>query len=112
LNALGNLYASLERWPELVEVLDREVTVAEDDEARVAIFADMARIFYLRLQKERNAIDSWERVLDIDPTNAEALFGLAEIYDRAGQTHERVDTLNRALEVGTATLDDATLEAV
>src|SRR5690606_23278585 len=52
LNALGNLYARLERWAELVEILDREVTVAEDDEARVRIFADMARIFYTRLGKE------------------------------------------------------------
>ena len=112
LNALGNLYAGLERWAELVEILDREVTVAEDDETRIRIFADMARIFYMRLQKERSAIDSWERVFDIDPTNAEALFGLAEIYERAGQHHERVDTLNRLIDVGAATLDDATLETV
>ena len=112
LNALGNLYASLERWPELVEVLDREVTVADSDEARIAIFADMGRTFYTRLQKERNAVDCWERVLDIDPTNAEALFALAEIHENAGEHQERVDTLNRLIEVGAATLDDATLETV
>ncbi len=112
LNALGDLYASLERWAELVELLDREVTVAEDDETRCRIFADMARIFYTRLSKERNAIDSWERVLDLDPTNAEALLGLADIYRNAGQHHELVDTLNRVVDVGAATLDDAVLETV
>lgn len=112
LNALGNLYASLERWAELVEILDREVTVAEDDEARIRIFADMARIFYGRLGKERNAIDSWERVLDLDPTNAEALLGLADIHRRAGQQDELIDTLNRLIEVGAATLDDGILETV
>lgn len=112
LNALGGLYASLERWPELVEILDREVTVADDDETRIRIFADMARVFYGRLGKERNAIDSWERVLDLDPTNAEALLGLADIHRRAGQQGELIDTLNRVIEVGAATLDDAILETV
>ena len=112
LNALGNLYASLERWAELVEILDREVTVAEDDETRVQIFADMARIFYGRLGKERNAIDSWERVLDLDPTNATALLGLADIHRRAGQHAELVDTLNRVIDVGAATLEDSILETV
>ncbi|MFK7992146.1 MAG: tetratricopeptide repeat protein, partial [Sandaracinaceae bacterium] len=112
LNALGNLYASLERWAELVEILDREATVAEDDETRIAIFADMARIFYLRLEKERSSIDCWERCLDIDPANANALFGLADIYARNEEHQSRVDTLHRLVDVGAATLDDATLETV
>ncbi len=112
LNALGNIYASLERWGELVEILDREVTVAESDETRCAIFADMARIFYTRLHKEQDAIDSWDRVLDIDPTNPTALFGIAEIHRNAERWHELADTLQRVIEVGAATLDDRTLETV
>lgn len=112
LNALGNIYANLERWAELVEILDREVTVADGDEARIQIFVDMARIFYSRIGKVQNAIDSWERVLDIDPTNANALFGHAEIHRHAEQWHELADTLNRVIEVGAATLDDQTLETV
>ena len=112
LNALGNIYATLERWGELVEILDREVTVAEEDEARVRIFADMARTFYLRLGKVQNAIDSWERVLDIDPTNSNALFGLCEIYRAGEQWSELVDTLGRVVEVGAATLEAETLETV
>ncbi|MGE0785808.1 MAG: tetratricopeptide repeat protein [Sandaracinaceae bacterium] len=112
LNALGNIYASQERWAELVEILDREVTVAEDDETRISIFADMARIFYTRLSKEQDAIDSWDRVLDLDPTNPTALFGIAEIHRNAQRWHELADTLSRVIEVGAATLDDRTLETV
>ncbi len=112
LNALGNIYASLERWGELVEILDREATVADADETRVAIFTDTARIFYTRLGKTDSAIDSWERVLDIDPTNANALFGLAEIRRTAEQWQELADTLIRIVEVGAATLDDSMLATV
>ncbi|MCB9591319.1 MAG: tetratricopeptide repeat protein [Sandaracinaceae bacterium] len=112
LNALGNIYAHLERWGELVEILDREVTVAESDESRVAIFTDMARCFYMRLGKADAAIDSWERVLDIDPTSPNALFGLAEIRRNAQQWPELADTLNRTVDVGAATLDDRMLSTV
>ncbi|MBX3270938.1 MAG: tetratricopeptide repeat protein [Sandaracinaceae bacterium] len=112
LNALGNIYAHLQRWGELVEILDREVTVADTDEARVAIFTDMARTFYQRLGKVDAAIDSWERVLDIEPANPNALFGLAEIRRNAEQWHELADTLHRVVDVGAATLDDRTLADV
>ena len=112
LNALGNLFGRGQRFAELVEILDREVSIAESDETRVRIFADMARVFYTKLNKERSALDSWERVLDIDPTSTEALFALAEIHRNASQNQELVDTLHRVIEVGTATLEPHIVETV
>ncbi|MGF1469684.1 MAG: tetratricopeptide repeat protein [Sandaracinaceae bacterium] len=112
LNALGRLYAGQERWAELVGILEREASVVESDEDRIRIFADMGRIFYTRLEKERDAIDSWERVLDIDPNHTEALFALAEIRRAGGHHQELVDTLLRLREVGAATLDPAVFETV
>ncbi|MBX3245693.1 MAG: tetratricopeptide repeat protein [Myxococcales bacterium] len=112
LNALGNIFAQQERWAELVEVLEREANAVEHDEQRVAIYADLGRIWYERLGRERSALDSWERVLDLDPSNTDALFHIAEIHRASGQHHDLVDTLHRVVEVGAATLDDATIENV
>jgi len=112
LNALGNIYADAENWADLVEVLEREVTVVDDDGTRVQIFADLGRIWYEKLERARNALDSWERVLDIDPGNTGALFHIAEIYRAGSQYTELVDTLHRIIEVGAATLEDAQLEGV
>ncbi len=113
LNALGNIYATQSNWADLVDVLEREVSVAESDELRMAIYADLARIWYEKLEREGNALQNWERVLDIDPANLDALFQIAEIYRASSQWHELADTLqHRIIEVGAATLDDSTLESV
>jgi tetratricopeptide (TPR) repeat protein len=112
LNALGDIYAAQEKWRDLVDILEREVNVVEDDAVRVAIYGDLGRIWYDRLGKDRNALDAWERVLDIEPGNTDALFAVAQIHRASGRHAELVDSLQRVIEVGSATLDDATLEAV
>lgn len=112
LNALGDIYARQENWRDLVEVLEREVSVSADDDSTIAMYADLGRIWYEKLGRERNALDSWERVLDIDPVNTSALFAMAEIHRAASRHTELVDTLNRVIEVGAATLEEATLEHV
>ncbi len=112
LNALGQLYGKGERWTELADVLDREAGVVPDDESRVQIFSDLGRVWYAKLRNERNAVDNWQRVLDIDPTNTTALFALAEIQRAGGHTQELVDTLLRVIEVGAAELEDSILETV
>ncbi|MFW6067333.1 MAG: tetratricopeptide repeat protein [Myxococcota bacterium] len=112
LNALGNIYAAQENWKDLVDILEREVAIAEDDEVRIRIYADLGRIWYEKLERDRSALDSWERVLDIDPANVEALTNITEIHRAGKQWHEMVDTLHRIIEVGAATLDDATIEHV
>ncbi len=112
LNALGNIYAQQSNWRDLVDVLEREVAIAEADDFRIQVYADLGRIWYDKLERDRNALESWERVLDIDPGNTTALFAIAAIHRAAKHTQELVDTLNRIIEVGTATLEDSVLENV
>ena len=112
LNALGNIYAEQENWAELVEVLEREVNVADDDMLRIHIYNDLGSIWYEKLERDRNAIDNYERVLDIDPGNTDALFRISEIHRAGNQIHELVDTFHRIIDVGAATLEEAQLESV
>ncbi|MCG8553870.1 MAG: tetratricopeptide repeat protein [Proteobacteria bacterium] len=112
LNALGNIHASRENWTDLVEVLEREAAVVEGDDLRVSIYADLGRIWYEKLGRDRSALESWERVLDIEPGSTAALFAIAEIHRAAGSFNDLVDTLHRVSEVGATTLDEATLEEV
>ncbi|MBO6939656.1 MAG: tetratricopeptide repeat protein [Deltaproteobacteria bacterium] len=112
LNALGKIYADQERWADLVEILEREASIAETDEMRVAVYGDLGRIWYEKLERSRSALDSWENALSIDPANTVALFNIAEIYRAGRQWTELADTLHRIIEVGAATLEDAQLEDV
>lgn len=112
LSALGNIYASHENWRDLVDILEREVAIADDDALRVQIYSDLGRIWYSKLGRERSALESWEHVLDIDPANVHALQQISEIHRATKQWHELADTLHRIVEVGAATLDDASIEHV
>ncbi len=112
LNALGDIYASQGNWRDLVDVLEREAAIATDDRFRMQVYSDLARVWYEKLDRERNAIENWERVLDIDPANTYALFSIAEIQREGGQSRERADTLHRIIDVGAATLEDGDLITV
>jgi golgin subfamily B member 1 len=112
LNALGNIYALQENWADLVDMLEREVSVADDDALRITIYSDLARIWYDKLHRDRNALESWERVLDLDPAYTDALFAIAEIHRSAGSYSELVETYHRVIQAGQATLNDTEIESV
>lgn len=112
LNALGNIYARQENWTDLVDVLEREVSVTDDDDMRLHIYADLGRVWYEKLRRDRNALESWERVLDLDPGYTDALFAMADIHRNAESHSDLVDTLHRVIEVGSATLENSVLENV
>jgi tetratricopeptide (TPR) repeat protein len=112
LNALGDIYAGQGNWRDLVDVLEREAAIADEDSFRMQVYSDLARVWYEKLERERNAIENWERVLDLDPGNTYALFSIAEIQREGGQSRERADTLHRIIDVGAATLEDADLITV
>ncbi|HKP59235.1 MAG TPA: tetratricopeptide repeat protein [Polyangiales bacterium] len=112
LNALGNIYALQENWTDLVDVLEREVAIASDDEMRMRIYADLGRIWYEKLHRDRNALSSWELVLDVDPSNAEALGAIAAIHRAAGSNQELVETLHRTVDAAAEKLTPRALEGV
>jgi tetratricopeptide (TPR) repeat protein len=112
LNALGDLYSADENWRDLVDVLEREAAIVDSDGVRTRIFADLGRVWYERLGREQNALDSWERVLDIDPGSTPALFEIARIHREGKQHQELADTLRRVIDVGRDTLPSETLEPV
>lgn len=44
-------------------------------------------------------IDIFKQMLASDPVNSSILFGLAKEYEKAGQTEEMIETLERYLEI-------------
>ncbi|MGD8860164.1 MAG: tetratricopeptide repeat protein, partial [Myxococcales bacterium] len=112
LNALGNIYAIQENWADLVDVLEREVAVSDDDTMRIRLYSDLGRVWYEKLQRDRNSLESWERALDVDPGYTPALFAIADIHRNNESWEDLVDTLHRVIDVGAATLDDGAIENV
>src|SRR5262249_11084292 len=99
--ALADLYERAEMWRELVDALERGVKIAETEERRIAIFKRLGRIWGEKLGKDRSALESWLKALEIDPRDVEALRALATIYKNTQAWEELVDTLHRLIEIGT-----------
>ncbi|MET0339682.1 MAG: tetratricopeptide repeat protein [Polyangiales bacterium] len=105
LRALAVLYTEAQNWRDLVDILEREAAVADSDDARVRSLMELGKVWYERLDRARSALESYDRVLDIDPHHTPALFAIAAIHRRAGAHQELVDTLHRTLDVGKNQLD-------
>ena len=60
-------------WNELVEVLEQQVVATPDPEAQIPIYKRLGRIWGEKLTRERNSLESWQKVLEIDPQDVDAL---------------------------------------
>ena len=98
--ALADLYESAGEWRELVEVLQRQVSITEDPQGQVRLFTRLGRIWGSELGRERNALENWQRVLEIEPANVDALSAIAAIYRETQAWEELAETLNRLIELG------------
>ena len=63
---------------------------------RIPLYKRLGRIWGEKLQRERNALESWQQVLEIDPNDVEALRAIADNYRSAGAWEELSDTLQPA----------------
>ncbi|HVU04695.1 MAG TPA: tetratricopeptide repeat protein [Polyangiaceae bacterium] len=110
--ALSNLYERQERWAELSDVLERHFDIAESDEDRVNALTRRARLFTERLGRDDEALDTWQRVLDIDFANVAALRSVADIWRRRKDANELVTALHATVDRAGSLLDPEELKAV
>ena len=110
LESLAELYARQENWGDLVDVLERAVTVAEDDETRVRIYAQLGMVWGECLQRDNNALENWENALGIDPENMAALKAIAKIHEANKEWDRLLDTLDSIITVGASTFGEEELK--
>jgi tetratricopeptide (TPR) repeat protein len=112
LGALANLYEGQQAWRELVDVLERQFDIASADDDRVNILTRRARVFSDRMQRDDLALESWQRVLDIDYANLAALRATAGIRRRQQDPTELVNALHQIVDRAAAMLDGDELKEI
>jgi tetratricopeptide (TPR) repeat protein len=85
LDALEALFAQQGRWGEHVDSLEKRVALAEGRRAKVKALLDLAAMAHERLDDDERAVEAYERVLELDPENAEAQRALEELYAQKQQ---------------------------
>lgn len=121
--ALARMLVRLGDWEGYVELLEGEADRALDAEAAVYVLRRVAEVSALNLNNPEKALQTWRRVLSLDPTNLEAARNLARLCARTGRwtalldanEHEltlldgaasRLDLLIRSAEVAERALTD------
>lgn len=112
LTGLADLYEHQQRWAELSDLLERQYDVAATDEERAMTLSRRARLFSDRLGRDDEALDVWQRVLDIDPSNAPALLAIADVWRRRNDARELVIALHNTVDRAAALLDAPALTAI
>jgi len=82
LDTLARGYESRERWPDLLRVLQKKVSVTEDTEELLDLFHQIAEIAIKRMSNETQAIPFLEKILELDTQNLDVVRSLKEIYRR------------------------------
>jgi tetratricopeptide (TPR) repeat protein len=86
---LRALYERKQDWARVVKVAERMLFLTEDPAERVPRALEVGMLWRDRLGDERKAITAFERVMEIDGDNLEALTALAALYATTGN-HQRL----------------------
>ncbi|MHB8874318.1 MAG: tetratricopeptide repeat protein, partial [Myxococcaceae bacterium] len=81
---------------ELSAMLGEVASKAADDKARASLFRALARLQVSHDEADL-AVESWKRVLEIIPSDAEALDSIGRLLAKAGKVPELLEVLRRQL---------------
>jgi tetratricopeptide (TPR) repeat protein len=96
--ALDRLYRRSEQWEPLIEVLTKRAELSTDDNEIIKFRTEIGSIWDLRLFDAGQAITAYQKVLDLDPSNLNALRALEGLYEKTEQTEKYLDVLEAQLD--------------
>jgi tetratricopeptide (TPR) repeat protein len=99
LAGLADLHEAAGEWKELTEILDQLVFALSDPERKIPVYKRLGRIWGEKLNKERSALESWQKVLEIDSQDVDALRAIVDNYRSAGAWEELSESLRRLIGV-------------
>jgi tetratricopeptide (TPR) repeat protein len=99
MSALEAIYTSTRRWDDLSEVYRRRLDVAPNDAARLLTLRGLARLQEQQLRDLDAAVETYDKILALEPEDLRTLDSLAEILRGRGEWQRLADILQRKLEL-------------
>ena len=89
---LKQMYEKRRDWEKLIRTMQREVDLLPEDDQLIR-YSEMAELATQRLRKPDVCIELWQKVLEGDPENPNALENLAQLYERAREWEPLAEVL-------------------
>lgn len=119
LAALETLYELAERWSDLADTLDTDLSLAEETADKLDLYARLGDVRRLHQQDLPGALEAYRQALLLDPSNARCRAALEAMLDLPDARKEAAETLHplyeadgdaerllRVLEIQVDTTDD------
>lgn len=101
--ALETLYRGEERWVDLAAQLeertDPRLGSAAPIAQRPALLRELASLYSDKLSRRHDAIETLERLLEIEPENVELLGDIANLHEHNGKWNYVIQTLTRICDI-------------
>lgn len=94
-DALVSLLLGLSRWSELLSAYTRKADLVIDPEEKKQVLYEVGAVYERELKDVPNAIDTYQRVLELDPDDLTALGRLDVLYQTAENWPELLSVLTR-----------------
>ncbi|HMU38719.1 MAG TPA: tetratricopeptide repeat protein [Pseudomonadota bacterium] len=91
---LERIYGGLNQWKELLSVYERRAQLVRDDSKRVEILRRAARVATAKLRDVAEAVRFREKLLSVDPTDADSLDELERHYESSRDFEKLVALLS------------------
>ena len=97
LMGLASIYELRQNWPELLEILNKQISSAPQLNDRLAAMMKMAKLLEVHLEKTGEAIDMYKKIVSLSSDYLPALAALDRLYE-AGRMHENLAHVLRQQE--------------
>lgn len=99
LDALIKRYLGLSRWQDLLSVYSKKADLVADPEEKKRIYYQVGAVYERELGDVASAIDTYQKVLELDPDDLQALSRLDVLYEQAQDWQELLGVLTRESEM-------------
>jgi tetratricopeptide (TPR) repeat protein len=98
-DALIRRYLDLSRWSDLLAVYAKKADLVADVDEKKAIYYQVGAVYERELGDVPRAIDTYTKILELDPDDMQALSRLDVLYEQAKNWSELLSVLTRESEM-------------
>jgi golgin subfamily B member 1 len=106
-DALIRRYLDLARWPDLLAVYAKKADLVADIDEKKGIYYQVGAVFERELGDVARAIDTYAKLLELDPDDVQALSRLDVLYERAENWPELLSVLTRESEMTSDPIEES-----
>ncbi|MEM7515575.1 MAG: hypothetical protein AAF368_01440, partial [Planctomycetota bacterium] len=99
LDKLIELNLRLEKWERLLAVYQQKAEIVYDPEEKKRLFLEVGAVYEREINDNEKAIDSYQRILEIDPDELQALQRLDALYQATENWSELLSVLEREADL-------------